>query len=130
MARVTHPALAALVMVHCGECDVDFGMPQYLYEARKQDRLRWYCPLGHHRVFADTSERHQLQEQLANTHAALDAEREQRKAATAEALRLRKASVRARKRAAAGICPCCHRTVSQMARHMKSRHPEYAEATP
>jgi hypothetical protein len=23
------------------------------------------------------------------------------------------------------VCPCCQRTVSQMARHIKTKHPEY-----
>lgn len=34
-------------------------------------------------------------------------------------------SAKLKKRASAGICPCCNRTVSQMARHMKSKHPEF-----
>lgn len=30
-----------------------------------------------------------------------------------------------KKRASAGVCPCCNRTVSQMARHMQAKHPDY-----
>jgi hypothetical protein len=31
---------------------------------------------------------------------------------------------RIQKRTAAGVCPCCNRTFQQLARHMKTRHPE------
>ena len=36
---------------------------------------------------------------------------------------------RQRKRAAAGMCPCCRRTFENVARHMESQHPGYGEAT-
>ena len=32
-----------------------------------------------------------------------------------------------RKRSVAGACPCCNRTFQQLARHMKSKHPDYEE---
>lgn len=28
-------------------------------------------------------------------------------------------------RAANGVCPCCHRTFKQLARHMKTKHPDF-----
>ncbi len=32
-----------------------------------------------------------------------------------------------KKRAANGVCPCCNRTFSDLARHMKAKHPDFAE---
>lgn len=32
-------------------------------------------------------------------------------------------------RAANGVCPCCNRTFKQLAAHMSSQHPKYAEPT-
>jgi len=82
MARVTG-AIAELIAVHCGKCDIDFGMPRYFYETRKQDGVTWYCPVGHPRVFTGTSEIEKLREQLADARAATDAVDQQRRAAEA-----------------------------------------------
>lgn len=134
MARVLTAALIEAVAVSCGHCDVDFWMPRYLYESRKVDGLTWYCPVGHPRVFANTSEKEQLLKQVADLAAARDFENQQRRSAEREAillrdetLRLQKSVKRAKKRTANGVCPCCHRTVKQMAAHMKTKHPEYAK---
>lgn len=35
------------------------------------------------------------------------------------------ANGRLRKRASAGVCPCCNRTFSQLARHMQTKHPTF-----
>ncbi len=32
---------------------------------------------------------------------------------------------RTKRRVANGVCPCCGRTFAQLARHMKTQHPEY-----
>lgn len=37
----------------------------------------------------------------------------------------KKETKRLKKRAVAGTCPCCHRTVNAMVRHMKTKHPEF-----
>jgi hypothetical protein len=34
---------------------------------------------------------------------------------------------RIKKRAAAGTCPCCQRSFSNMATHMKRQHPDYVK---
>ena len=34
---------------------------------------------------------------------------------------------RQKKRAAAGVCPCCNRTFKQLARHMERKHPNYTK---
>lgn len=33
-----------------------------------------------------------------------------------------------RKRIANGVCPCCHRTFQNLARHMAGQHPAYEES--
>ena len=115
-----------LVTVRCGFCDLEFGMPQHLYEIRRQDHHSWWCPLGHERHWpAGKTREQQLEEQVRDLAAARDAENQQKLAAQAETRRLRQAQARARRRAAAGVCPCCQRTFVGMARHMKTKHPEY-----
>lgn len=110
----------------CCECGVEFAMPDYLKQARLVDHKSFFCPLGHSQHYpAGKSELQQLRERVADLAAARDAANQQRMAAQAETERLRKAAKKAAKRTAAGVCPCCNRTVSQMARHIKTKHPEY-----
>jgi hypothetical protein len=57
----------------------------------------------------------------------LRAERGQAKASlTAQ----KAATTRARRRSAAGTCPCCGRTFQQLVRHEKAKHPEHAVLEP
>lgn len=35
-------------------------------------------------------------------------------------------STKLRKRVGNGVCPCCNRTFTQLARHMTAKHPEFA----
>lgn len=84
-----------------------------------------YCPLGHQHVPAGESEvsrvRRQLDE-MDRRRARAVAERDQ---AEASARAFKGAATRARRRAGAGVCPCCHRTFKQLARHVASQHPDF-----
>lgn len=122
------------VMVTCYRCKTPFSMPRYLYDARLIDHHNFWCPLGHDQFFIEGKTDAQLlreeRERTANLAAALDFQKQQREAAEAETARLKKSAARAKKRVANGVCPCCHRTVKQMAQHMKAKHPGYVtEAT-
>ena len=46
----------------------------------------------------------------------------------ANAARTRKELHSVKARVAHGVCPCCNRTFKQLARHMKTKHPDYVEA--
>lgn len=55
---------------------------------------------------------------------------DEKRAAERKAEKALKETKRLKKRAAVGVCPCCSRTVGQLARHMKTKHPEFvAEET-
>lgn len=93
----------------------------------------FFCPHGHEQFFtvgeteADKlrRERDQLKQQAARLiEEASDARRE------ADTERRRSAAARGqvtklKKRAAAGVCPCCNRTFQDLARHMAGKHPEF-----
>lgn len=112
----------------CCRCNIEFAMPDWMITARKADHQTFYCPQGHPQCWPEgKSENQQLREQVENLKAAKDFEQQQRRAAEATSERLRKAQKRAKKRTANGVCPCCHRTVSQMAAHMKTKHPDYVK---
>jgi|HubBroStandDraft_4_1064222.scaffolds.fasta_scaffold00027_65 hypothetical protein len=55
----------------CGECGIEFDVPEHFYKERKENGKGWYCPNGHSRVFRESDldkmrrERDQAKQQLA-----------------------------------------------------------------
>jgi hypothetical protein len=121
-------SFAVTVTIHtlqCAACAMTFGVPRRFEEDRRKDHKQFYCPAGHINVFHDESEEEKMRRER-------DIARQQVARAEEEAARARRKAVNAeretkrlKKRAAAGTCPCCQRTVIQMARHMKTKHPEF-----
>lgn len=105
-------------------CGINLAVPDNLLRNARENGTNIYCPLGH--VFGWTETKaDKLAKQL---------EREQRLSASRLAeLDQEKAShsstkgqlTKARKRAANGVCQCCHRSFVDVARHMKSKHPDF-----
>lgn len=120
------------VVTQCGSCAVWHTVPEIVYEDHKRLGGFHSCPNGHQRGWdkgADAIEREntrrerdRLKQDAARLQDEIAAQRE--RADKAEA-----ATKRLKKRAAAGTCPCCQRTFSNMSRHMQTKHPEFkAEA--
>ncbi len=110
----------------CCVCFIPFAMPQSLVARRRQDGGSFYCPNGHSQAYTGT-ENTRLRERIARM--------EQQMSAKDEALRLAEEARqkgernlrRLKKRTGNGVCPCCNRTFKQLARHMASKHPNFAE---
>lgn len=116
--------------VTCYKCGVDFASP--VLPRRRTDGETFWCPNGHPQVFHET-EVMRLKKQL-------EAEKQKREAAEREKewalVRQRDAESKATKvqkrlnlqtkRINAGVCPHCHRTFQQLARHMQCKHAEQA----
>jgi len=84
-----------------------------------------YCPLGHSYFIAAQGKAAELEKRLLRERecsARLAAERDQ---AEASARAQKGHATRLRKRAKAGVCPCCNRTFKQLARHMATKHPDF-----
>lgn len=111
----------------CCQCGVAFAMTTYFHERALEERTNFFCPNGHPQRYVGKSEAEMLREQLkAAREGAAFAERQ------AELERNRTRAVkghltRARKRAAAGTCPCCKRTFKALSEHMRKQHPEFVE---
>jgi hypothetical protein len=125
---------SAYVNVACCTC----GMPIWItdeYKAwlRADARRLFYCPAGHSQHFsADDNdidkmrrERDLVKQQLAQKDDTIAYQRAMREAAEKSASSRKGVITRLKNRAAAGVCPCCNRTVSQMARHIASKHPTF-----
>ncbi len=109
--QITRRLTTDLQLDSCANCGIVFAMPADYADARRADGADFYCPNGHVLIYpTDTSE-------LDTARTALAEARRELAAARGQVTRLRT-------RIIAGVCPACHRTVSQMARHIASKHPE------
>lgn len=113
-------------MPTCRTCGVPFAVPRAKYEACMHNGETWYCHNGHswHRV--ETREQ-RLQRELARerSHNQFLSRRAEHLEASRRAVRGH--LTRTRRRIAAGVCPCCKRTFRDLASHMQTKHPGYAE---
>lgn len=111
--------------MQCGTCGTPFSMPEKIYQSCYEDGGFFSCPLGHSRGWNKGNK------VVRREHADLERKlSEQMRIATKQAERAAKAEQeikKMKKRASAGVCPCCNRTFQQLARHMKLKHPEHAE---
>lgn len=119
----------AVVEITCGKCAIRFAVPQSFYDIRQVDSATFYCPLGHSQHYPAGKTEKQLaneraewlERQLANRDEDLRSERASHSATKGQL-------TKAKKRAAAGVCPCCHRSFVQLSRHIATKHPEMLES--
>jgi hypothetical protein len=120
------PKAVEIVMsdMTCGECGILFSVPEVWRAEKQGDGSGWFCPNGHSRVYRESD--------AAKAKRELEAEK-QRHRETLSRLneaQIEKAKVEAKaarlvKRTKHGTCPCCNRTFAQLAKHMKSKHPDF-----
>lgn len=120
-------------------CGMHMALPADLYAYAQRTGKPVWCPLGHEWVVRET-EVDRLKAELVAKEARLqrvaedrdwysrqmDHARRDAQHQAAVARGYKGQLVRTKKRIGAGTCPCCNRTFQQLARHMKSQHPEYA----
>jgi hypothetical protein len=128
MATLTYSGSLTVSTCWCG---LRHAVPTELHEHQRRAHRNGehvptiYCPLGHPYVPSGKGEAAKLREQLERERdraARLAASRDQ---AEASARAYKGVATRARRRASAGVCPCCNRTFQQLARHMKTKHPDF-----
>ena len=121
-----------LVTTNCW-CGIHYAVPSEFYnmiERQHRDgktQTKIYCPLGHTWEFSGKGEAEKLREQLERERSRTQATRDLLKHEERSHAATRGHLTRTKKRVAAGVCPCCNRTFQQLSRHMKNKHPEYAE---
>lgn len=136
-AAVTITRFETLETTICCVCGVVVAMPSMLYKARQQDRNFWYCLNGHQQHFVGESEADRLKRELAaeqkrreSAELALSVARKGRDDAELTARMTRGKLKALKQRVKNGVCPCCHRSFVQLARHMATKHPEYTHEEP
>jgi hypothetical protein len=114
------------IVNQCGSCAVWHTIPEVVYNNCRREGGFWHCPNGHERGYRKgeeererdliRQERDRLKQDAARLADEIAAEK--KRADEAE-----KRVIQIRRRAAAGVCPCCNRTFVNVQRHMKSKHP-------
>lgn len=117
--------------ITCAGCFMEFGMPDHMNKARRNDHKVFYCPSGCENYYNAQSAEEKLRQERDNLKQQMARIEEEKRDAMATANQQRELAKkaeaklkRAKKRHDAGVCQHCNRTVSQMARHVKTCHPE------
>jgi DNA repair exonuclease SbcCD ATPase subunit len=108
-----------------------FGVPSDFDRRRREDHKSFFCPSGHSQSYTGPTEAQKLKNELEEARRVINYKQE-RINGLHESLTEQKAKTRAEKaaktrlknRVTHGVCPCCNRTVKQLAQHMLTEHPE------
>lgn len=129
-----------LVAVTCATCGILYAIPEGLNDAAhawhgdRNNGWKLCCPIGHTWWYIGETEietqrrrAREARDTLARERAAHDQTRSHLRGEKIAKSRFRNERDALKERAAAGVCPCCNRTFRQLARHMKSQHPGFAD---
>lgn len=133
----------ALRWVDCF-CGITFAVPQNFHDAKYKSGGTFFCPNGHSLGWSQSEAdrvRSQMGEQLGKTQKELEnarqrlefarhdaeASRQQRDVAERRLSAAKGQITRIKRRGSNGVCPCCRRSFVALARHMKTKHPDYSK---
>lgn len=139
MATWAMTKLGGLWIETCCRCGTPFGMADAIYAVAQQKRegFTFHCPNGHpqHYVTGESEtdklrrERDRLAQRVAEWQDEATEAKKRAEAAERRTSAARGQITRLKKRAAAGVCPCCNRQFTDLHRHMSAKHPGFvAEA--
>lgn len=119
------------VVTRCGTCGISHTVPQIVWDTQVAEGGFHACPNGHMRGWDKSSsgdaairrERDRLKQNAARLEEEAAGLRDMLSKQTAETARVLSAKAKMEKRANAGVCQCCNRSFSNVARHMKTKHP-------
>jgi hypothetical protein len=114
-------------------------IPDALYERANhaKGRIKFFCAYGHSQVFCvgendETKlrrERDLLKQQLAEKDDTIKYWRDGKEQAEKRLSATKGVVTRIKNRVGHGVCPCCTRTFSNLARHMETKHAGFAAET-
>lgn len=123
-----------MVEICCGNCGCYYAIQKVMHDMAVEEGGFWHCPNGHRRGYREGRrereairlERDRLKQQVAELDDALRLANQKTVRMVAAA---RGEVTKLKKRAHAGVCPCCNRTFVNMARHMQQKHPTFDPST-
>lgn len=122
--------MSEFIEVSCGQCGERFCLLKTTHAALKRSSVTFFCPWGHQRHYPQgpteaeklRQERDRLKQNAAYLEDRVRQEREAREASDRRASAARGQVTKLKKRAAAGVCPCCNRQFADLHRHMQTKH--------
>jgi septal ring factor EnvC (AmiA/AmiB activator) len=117
----------------CSSCGILYFFPEKWCDKAADEKTSWQCPNGHGQKFRTSEkeelrqERDRLKQRVAEKDDEIAEQRRMREETERSLVATKGHVTRVKKRAAAGTCPCCQRTFSNMAEHMKRQHPKFVE---
>jgi len=135
MASRISTGLGQLWIETCCNCGTVFAMSDHVHTTalNRREKFQFYCPNGHEQHYVSTEseadklrrerdrlkqDRARLQDEVREANERADTERRRTAAAKGQVTKLKR-------RAAAGICPCCNRSFTNLQRHMANQHPGF-----
>ena len=116
-----------MTVLTCCVCGVAHGLPTNYASARRNDHQSWHCPNGHKQYFFGKSDAELQRERADRAEARAIRMQDERDTAERRRRAEKAAKTKIKNRVAKGVCPCCNRTFQNLADHMKSKHPDYAD---
>lgn len=120
---------------NCYRCHAPLYLPRELYEAAKRSpAISFFCAYGHeaHYPAGETEadklrrERDRLAQRIAERDDEIKRQREMREQTERQLAATRGVVTRIKNRVGHGVCPCCNRSFTNVARHMASEHPTWS----
>lgn len=125
MGRVNVELAVEFYQISCGQCGGVYCITEKYRDNKEKHSDGWHCPYCQSSwgYFGDSSYKAKLAAEAERHQATLARLNEAQREIEAG----RKKAALLRKRASAGSCPCCTRNFVNLARHMKTKHPDYAK---
>lgn len=112
----------------CQRCGIVFAVPESFHRRYRENGQSMRCP----NPLCDWDSFRVIESEVAAAKA--EAERQKKRAERAEFMKqhyqrsaaaYKGQTTKLRKRAAAGVCPCCNRQFQNLRRHMETKHPDF-----
>lgn len=123
-----------IIIETCCNCGITFGMDKAFQQERLNTGKNFYCPNGHSQHYTDSiaaklkdaEKKAERAHSNAKYYTELYQGEQRRHGVTERRLSATKGVVtKMKKRATAGVCPCCSRHFEALQRHMASKHPGF-----
>lgn len=124
----TYSMTQTMFTLYCADCSIWFGIPKDFEERRRKDHAKFYCPVGHVNLYDAESAEEKFRRERDSARQQLARVEDEKQEALRVAARAKAETKKLKKRAAAGACPCCQRSFSNMIEHMKKQHPKFVAA--
>lgn len=128
---IMYDTVIEMKTIVCYKCAIPFAVPSQYRAYLKDTGETFHCPNGHSQHYSESTI-DKLKKELEKEHSAkdrlwkiIDSKNETINSIERQKAAIKGHATRLKNRVKNGVCPCCNRTFSNLADHMKSKHPEF-----